>query len=49
MSPVDVALNLNVTDLENEVGEATTTTRNAIEEPAVTTTTTTVKPAENGW
>ena len=46
MSPVDVAVNLNVTELENEVGEVTTTIKNVIEEPAVTTTT--VKPAENG-
>ena len=45
MSPVDVAVNLNVTELENEVEDATTTIKNVIEEPAVTTT---VKPAENG-
>ena len=45
MSPVDVAVNLNVTELENEVAEATTTTRNVIEQPAATTT---VKPAKNG-
>ena len=46
-SPVDVAVNLNVTDIKNEVEEVSTTTAKIVTEvPALTTTT--VKPAENG-
>ena len=46
-SPVDVAVNLNVTDIENEVEEVSTSTAKSVTEvPALPTTT--VKPAENG-